>query len=150
MRTLLFTLLLGWSALAPAADLTEPVILVAKPELRGTPYAATILVVTPVGGGQHLGFIVNRPTEVTLGRLFPEHGPSQKVAEPVYLGGPLDARSIIALVRRPDSPGGKSLEVVQGLPLNEFSRGKIDASINELKEERSMVGELLPKVRGDL
>ena len=38
-----------------------------------------------------------------------------------------------------------SLEIVQGLPINEFSRGKIDASINELKEERSMVGELLPK-----
>jgi putative transcriptional regulator len=115
MRTLLITLLLGWSALAPAADLTEPLVLVAKPELRGTPYAATILVVTPVGGGQHLGFIVNRPTEVTLGRLFPEHGPSQKVAEPVYLGGPLDARTIIALVQRPDSPGGKSLEVAPGL-----------------------------------
>jgi malate dehydrogenase len=40
---------------------------------------------------------------------------------------------------------GKSLSIVQGLPLNEFSRGKIDASINELKEERSMVSELLPK-----
>jgi malate dehydrogenase len=40
---------------------------------------------------------------------------------------------------------GKSLEIVQGLPINEFSRGKIDATINELKEERSMVGELLPK-----
>jgi malate dehydrogenase len=37
------------------------------------------------------------------------------------------------------------LEVVQGLPVNEFSRGKIDATVNELKEERSMVAELLPK-----
>ena len=45
----------------------------------------------------------------------------------------------------PIRSNGKSLEIVQGLPINEFSRGKIDASINELKEERSMVGELLPK-----
>lgn len=45
----------------------------------------------------------------------------------------------------PIRSNGKALEIVQGLPINEFSRGKIDASINELKEERSMVGELLPK-----
>jgi malate dehydrogenase len=36
-------------------------------------------------------------------------------------------------------------EVVQGVELSEFSRGKIDATIAELKEERSMVSELLPK-----
>ena len=34
-------------------------------------------------------------------------------------------------------------EIVQKLPINEFSRGKIDNSIAELKEEKSMVGELL-------
>jgi malate dehydrogenase len=34
-------------------------------------------------------------------------------------------------------------EVVQKVPINEFSRGKINASVNELKEERSLVGELL-------
>ena len=39
----------------------------------------------------------------------------------------------------------QQLQVVQGLPINEFSRGKIDATVNELKEERSMVSELLPK-----
>jgi malate dehydrogenase len=35
--------------------------------------------------------------------------------------------------------------VVQGLPVNEFSRTRIDATVNELKEERSLVSELLPK-----
>jgi malate dehydrogenase len=40
---------------------------------------------------------------------------------------------------------GKKLEVVQGLPVNEFSRAKIDATIGELKEEKSLVSELLPK-----
>ena len=38
--------------------------------------------------------------------------------------------------------GGK-LEVVQHVPVNEFSRGKIDLSVNELKEEKAMVKELL-------
>ncbi len=40
------------------------------------------------------------------------------------------------------SNGGK-LEIVQGLPINAFSRAKIDATVNELKEEKSMVSGLL-------
>ena len=38
--------------------------------------------------------------------------------------------------------GGK-WEIVQGVPMNDFSRTKIDASVAELKEEKSLVGELL-------
>ncbi|MSU20343.1 MAG: malate dehydrogenase [Pedosphaera sp.] len=40
---------------------------------------------------------------------------------------------------------GQKLEVVQGLPVNEFSQSRIDATVNELKEEKSLVAELLPK-----
>jgi malate dehydrogenase len=39
---------------------------------------------------------------------------------------------------------GCGLEIVQGLPLDPFSRGKIEATVNELKEERSLVEDLLP------
>jgi malate dehydrogenase len=38
--------------------------------------------------------------------------------------------------------GGK-LEIVQKLPINDFSRGKIDKSVAELKEEKADVSELL-------
>ena len=34
-------------------------------------------------------------------------------------------------------------EIVQDVPINEFSRDKIDTSVAELKEEKSLVGELL-------
>ena len=40
---------------------------------------------------------------------------------------------------------GEGLRIVQGVPINEFSRAKIDATVNELKEERTMVADLLPK-----
>jgi malate dehydrogenase len=40
--------------------------------------------------------------------------------------------------------GGK-LEIVQKLPINDFSRDKIDKSVTELKEEKSLVAELLGK-----
>ncbi|MGH7980105.1 MAG: malate dehydrogenase, partial [Limisphaerales bacterium] len=45
----------------------------------------------------------------------------------------------------PARSDGKKLEIVQGLPISDFSRGKIDATVNELKEERAMVTDLLPK-----
>ena len=35
------------------------------------------------------------------------------------------------------------LEIVQGLPINDFSRSKIDASVAELREEQSLVSELI-------
>ncbi len=38
--------------------------------------------------------------------------------------------------------GGK-WEIVQNVPINEFSRSKIDASVAELKEEKSLVGDLI-------
>jgi malate dehydrogenase len=38
---------------------------------------------------------------------------------------------------------GKKLEIVQGVPINEFSQAKINATVNELKEERDLVRELL-------
>ncbi len=38
---------------------------------------------------------------------------------------------------------GDKWEIVQKLPINEFSRDKIDKSVAELKEEKSMVSELL-------
>ncbi len=45
----------------------------------------------------------------------------------------------------PIHSSGQALEVVEGLSVNEFSRAKIDATVNELKEEKVVVAELLSK-----
>jgi len=39
---------------------------------------------------------------------------------------------------------GQNWEIVQDLPINDFAREKIDASVNELAEERELVADLLP------
>lgn len=39
---------------------------------------------------------------------------------------------------------GRKLEIVSGLPISEFSRSKINATVNELKEEKTLVSDLLP------
>jgi malate dehydrogenase len=39
---------------------------------------------------------------------------------------------------------GERWEIVQGLPINDFARGKIEKTVAELQEERGMVTDLLP------
>lgn len=39
---------------------------------------------------------------------------------------------------------GSNLKIVQGVPVNDFSRSKIDESVNELKQEKALVADLLP------
>ncbi len=95
----------------------EPVMLVAKPALRDRLYGATILIARPLRNGQHIGFIVNRPTPVKLGTLFPNHGPSQKVLEPIYLGGPVNVETVFALVQRKDHPDARSMRLTPDLYL---------------------------------
>ena len=45
----------------------------------------------------------------------------------------------------PVRSAGLRLEIVPGLSVDAFSRAKIDASVAELKEEKSLVADLLPK-----
>lgn len=115
MRAFVLALLFCCIAPAAAQSLDQPLILVARPGAAAEAVGPLVLVVAPLGDGQHMGFVVNRPTGVTLGKVFPDHGPSQKVVDPVYVGGPLNTELIFALVQRRDSPGGHSLELMPGL-----------------------------------
>ncbi|HVY69672.1 MAG TPA: malate dehydrogenase, partial [Verrucomicrobiae bacterium] len=45
----------------------------------------------------------------------------------------------------PTRSDGSKWSIIQGVPVNDFSRAKIIATENELKEEKSLVSELLPR-----
>jgi len=116
LRFLLAALALVLAApLAWSADTTQTVLLVAKRNLQDRLYGSSILIARPIGDDRHVGFIVNKPTTMTLGKLFPKHGPSQKVIDPVYLGGPTGPEIIFAMVKGRESPGGRSLQLAPGL-----------------------------------
>jgi putative transcriptional regulator len=87
---------------------------VAKPEL-GEFYRSTVLLAVPARNGHHIGLIINRPTPMTLSRLFPEHAPSKLVTDPVFLGGPNHVNSIFAVVHRNENPGGHSIPLLEDL-----------------------------------
>src|SRR5882762_11497697 len=67
------------------AHADDTVILVAKRDMKDQLYGSTVLVAKPVGNERHVGFILNKPTQATLGKLFPDHAPSHKIIDPVYL-----------------------------------------------------------------
>src|SRR5438034_1068220 len=97
------------------AHADDTVILVAKRDMKDQLYGSTVLVAKPVGNGRHVGFILNKPTQATLGKLFPDHAASQKIIDPVYLGGPLSSEVIFALVQRRESPGAHSVRIAPDL-----------------------------------
>jgi putative transcriptional regulator len=106
--------------IAPFAVCAEPstedtVLLVAQRELESDVFEASILIVKPTGDGGHVGFIINRPTTATLGDLFPEHEPSKKVVDPLYLGGPEGYNRVFAFVDRKDAVGKDALPLMPGV-----------------------------------
>jgi putative transcriptional regulator len=129
------------SAVAIARDqIDHPAILVATPELRDQLFGASVLVVTPIGSGQHIGFIINRPTPVKLSDMFPDHTPSKKVSEPIFLGGPESRSALFAVVQRQGRGSGGKLKLASNLYL-EVEREKVDGVIeNEYKQARFFAG----------
>jgi putative transcriptional regulator len=111
-------LAIAWAAPAQSADADDDsIILVAKRQLQDKLYGSTIVLSRPIGADRHVGFIINKPTQVTLGKLFPTHEPSKKVADPVFLGGPVSPEVIFALVQGKQSPGGRSIRILDDLYL---------------------------------
>jgi putative transcriptional regulator len=108
---------IAWASPARATDTTESIILVAKRQLQDKLYGSTIIIARPIGAERHVGFILNKPTQMTLGKLFPRHEPSRKVVDPVFLGGPVSPEVIFALVQGRESPGGRSIRILDDLYL---------------------------------
>ena len=104
-----------WVQPVRAADEPSAVMLVATPEMTDPVYGATVLVARPFGNDQYIGFIVNKPTTVTLAEAFPEHIPSRKVVDPIFLGGPDQVNAVFALVQSKTSPGEGSMQLAPDL-----------------------------------
>lgn len=126
---------LGWAlaigaAAAHAQNLARPMLLVAKPALKGA-YAHTVLLAVPKGD-QHVGLILNRSTGQRMASVFPDHAPSKQVKEPIYFGGPEAADALFAVLRR--DPGAASLHLFGDLYMT-GNAGTIDAIIERTPNE---------------
>lgn len=95
MRRIAFLALVFFAGLAQASE-AKPLLLVASPALQGL-YSRTALIAVPAGEG-HLGFIVNRATDVELAPR-----------SPLYFGGPESLDAVFAIVRRDPGVAGVRL-----------------------------------------
>jgi putative transcriptional regulator len=102
-------------AAAGAAAPEDTLLLVAKRQFEDPIYGSTIVLAKPVQGGGHVGFIVNKPTKMSLAELFPEHEPSKKVADPLFLGGTVDMNLVFALVEGRGSRKDGSVRIAPDL-----------------------------------
>lgn len=126
---------LGWAlalgaAAANAQDLARPLLLVAKPALKGA-YAHTVLIAVPKGD-RHVGLILNRSTGQRMASVFPDHAASRQVQEPIYFGGPEAADALFAVLRR--DPGEASLHLFGDLYMT-GNAGTIDDIIERTPNE---------------
>ena len=134
---------------ARAGEPGETVVLVAKRNLQDKIYGSTILFAKPLGNDRHVGFILNKPSSMTLGKLFPEHEPSRKVLDPVYLGGPFGREVIFALVQSKQSPGGRSVQITPELYLA-FDSPIVDRIIEKEPEQARFFAGLVVWQQGEL
>jgi putative transcriptional regulator len=101
--------------LAHAADLSRPVILAATDRLESSGYQETVLVAAPLPQGGHIGFIINRPTNVKMETAFPGHAPARHVTAPIYFGGPVLSNAVFAVTRIAPEGDESVLSLMPGL-----------------------------------
>jgi putative transcriptional regulator len=100
--------------LARSQDVGSTTFVVALKPLDNSAWKGTVMVAFPYGGG-HVGLIINRPTKTRMGQVFPDFPPALKVEQPIYVGGPMAQRVVLALTRAAADPGGNSLQVLPGV-----------------------------------
>ena len=103
LLALLFAALPGQAQDAKGAN---GVFLVASPGLVDPNFRESVVLVTHMPDGGSIGFIVNRRGERSLADILPENETLKRYTEPLYLGGPVEASGLFAMLRTRKAPPG--------------------------------------------
>jgi putative transcriptional regulator len=91
---------LFFAAVAYSADLESGKFLVASRDLGDPNFAGTVVLLLKFDEDEGaLGIIVNRRTDVLLSRVFENIKSARDRADSVYLGGPVETGSVVALLK---------------------------------------------------
>jgi putative transcriptional regulator len=120
---LLAQALLGVASLCPAqaqapAPRPNGVFLIAKPELTDPNFRRTVVLVTQTDDAQTIGVIINRPSSTKLPELLPDDPAAANYRDPVYSGGPVMQRVLIAVFRSATLPPAPAFQARRGLYLS--------------------------------
>ena len=86
-------------------NLSKGVFLVATDKLNGFSLKKSVIYITQHDKTGTSGFIVNRPTNLTINEAFPETHASDSTNNTLYFGGPLHSQYLFILTQT-DSPDG--------------------------------------------
>jgi putative transcriptional regulator len=105
---------------------TQTYFLVAQPDLPDPMFnQSVVLMLPPTGTDLVVGLIVNKPTKVTLGKLFPDNAAPKRRTETAYFGGPVDISTPLVLARTTQAPAG-AVALFKDIYLNLEARSVLD------------------------
>jgi putative transcriptional regulator len=102
-------------------------LLVATRRLPDPNFANTVILLTDLNGDGAVGLVLNRPSKVTLAKVFPHLVPNMATTGHAFLGGPVDTTRPMALLRAAQGTAG-SRHVVDGVHVA-TSRDAVDAAV---------------------
>ncbi len=117
---------------AAGAELGRGALLVAAREMQSPVFAETVILILGYGADTGaMGVIVNHPTAVQPAEILPRLEGLSRYRGPVYLGGPVEMYSLVALLRD-DRPPKEALKIFGHIhlvpPETSLPKGSSDAS----------------------
>jgi putative transcriptional regulator len=94
------------------------VLLIAKPGLSDPRFSETVVLVTRAPDLQVVGVILNRPLPTKLSQLVMEPALARNYSGPVFFGGPVMSRSLVALFRSAEEPPSPAFRISTGAYLS--------------------------------
>ena len=119
MRDLAAGLFLGLSVLCAGASAqggpANAVLLVARPDLPDPRFRETVILATQAPDGSTVGVILNRPTSLSLSDIVTEDlaDLAEGYEDPVYYGGPVLGRTLVALFEADEAPAAPAFHVLK-------------------------------------
>lgn len=108
-QPLVLLVLLACSASAPGqsrrpSDLGAGKLLVSARDLSDPNFAESVVLLIEYNKQGTLGLMINRRTKVPLSKVLTDTSAAKHASDPVYMGGPVDASSVLALFRSSKKP----------------------------------------------
>jgi len=94
-------------AFAQSDDLAVGKLLVASRDLGDPNFSKTVILLVHYDEDKGaVGLVLNRRTDVALARVFRDLKEASGRTDPIYIGGPVDLETVLALLKSPSKPEG--------------------------------------------
>ena len=96
-----------WPACAQSGDLAAGKLLVASRDLGDPNFAKTVILLVRYDDEKGaLGLVINKRTDVPVSKLFEDLKEASARHDPVYIGGPVELDTVMALLKTASKPEG--------------------------------------------